>query len=636
MSAEDPRVQRLLDELLNSHLTPEQVCADSPDLLPTVRKRWQKIKRLGVDLDSLFPVQGDGHEGTPELPKIPGYEVEAVLGRGGMGIIYRVRHLKLNRAVALKMLLSGEYAGAVELARFTREAQAIATLQHPNIVQIYDVGQVDGRAYFTMELVGGGSLSQKLGGIPQPAQYCSSVTETLATAIHAAHLAGIVHRDLKPANTLLTPDGTPKISDFGLARHFEGQSDVTLDMAKVGTPSYMAPEQVIGKPGTVGPSADIYALGATLYELLTGRPPFRGETATETERQLLTREPVRPSQLNAKVPRDLETICLKCLQKEPTRRYESASALADDLRRFEEGRPIQARPVGWAERSWRWSRRNPTVAALLLTALALVGLASGGGTWLLQQRSQHNKELRTEIGTAVTQAVSFRRGLHFQEARERLEEARQRLERAGPDDLRRRVTQCRADLNLVEQLDGARSQGAIIVRGKFDPTRPEPFYASAFAQAGLGKPGDDTAVVAARVQRSSICAEIVDALDDWASISADPGRRKWLFEVARQADPDPDRNLVRQPELWDGPAGVAPPIPQLQADKISPRIATALARLMQARGLQGITLLAAVQARVPQDFWLTFELNNVLFRVHRRDEAPGDITGRPGPRSPYR
>src|SRR5258706_9027930 len=466
MSAEDPRVQRLLDELLNSHLTPEQVCADSPDLLPTVRKRWQKIKRLGVDLDSLFPVQGDGHEGTPELPRIPGYEVEAVLGRGGIGIIYRVRHLKLNRAVALKMLLSGEYAAAVELARFTREAQTIASLHHPNIVQIYDVGEFDGRAYFTMELIGGGSLSQKLGGIPQPAQYCSSVTETLARAIHVAHLAGIVHRHLKPANILLTPDRTPKVSEFGLARYFEGQSDVTLDMAKIGTPSYMAPEQVIGKSGTVGPSADVYALGATLYELLTGRPPFRGETHTETERQLLTREPVRPSQLNAKVPRDLETICLKCLQKEPTRRYESASALADDLRRFREGRPIRARPVGWAARVWRWSKRNPTGAALVTTALVLAMTAGAGGIWFVQQRAErlaqaarHDAEVRSEIGTAVTQAVSFRRGFHFQEARERLEEARQRLEPAGPEDLRRRAAPCRAGPDLVGRLYAPRSPG---------------------------------------------------------------------------------------------------------------------------------------------------------------------------------
>src|SRR5258705_477597 len=424
MTAEDPRIERLLDELLNSHLTPEQVCADSPDLLPTVRKRWRKLKRLGVDLDNLFPIQGDPQGAGPELPKIPGYEVEAVLGRGGMGIIYRVRHVKLDRVVALKMLLSGKYAGAVELARFTREAQAIAALQHPNIVQIYDVGEVDGRPYFTMELVGGGSLSKKLAGTPQPAQYGASVIHILARAIHVAHLVGIVHRDLKPSNILLTPDGTPKISDFGLARHFEGQSDVTLDMAKIGTPSYMAPEQVIGKPGSVGPPADVYALGATLYELLAGRPPFRAETATETERQLLTREPVPPSRLNTKVPRDLETICLKCLHKEPQRRYPSAADLAEDLRRFLDGRPIVARPVSRLERAWRWCKRNPHDTALAVLALALVGLALGGGFWLERQRAERRAEMARQEGaveTALQQAVAFEEQGRWPEARAVLE-----------------------------------------------------------------------------------------------------------------------------------------------------------------------------------------------------------------------
>ena len=291
----------------------------------------------------------------------------SVLGRGGHGIVYRVRHLKLKRLAALKMLLTGEYASTAERARFMREAEAIAALQHPNIVQVYDVGEVDGLPWFTMEFVGGGSLARKQGGVPQPTRDAAAVTESLARAVHAAHLAGIVHRDVKPANVLLTPDGTPKVTDFGLARHFEGRSDgtlaeVTLGPARVGTPGYMAPEQVIGKPGTIGPPADVYGLGATLYELLTGRPPFRAESAAETERQVLTQEPAAPSKLNAKVPRDLETICLKCLRKEPARRYESASALADDLRRFAEGRPIHARPVGRAERSWRWAgatRRRP-------------------------------------------------------------------------------------------------------------------------------------------------------------------------------------------------------------------------------------------------------------------------------------
>src|SRR5580658_6493083 len=196
---------------------------------------------------------------------------------------------------------------------------------------------------------------------------------------------------------------------------------------------------MIGKAGTIGPAADIYALGALLYKLLTGRPPFRGETASETERQVLNHEPVSPARLNPKVPRDLETICLKCLSKEPRRRYPSAAALADDLRRFGQGRPIQARPVGWGERSWRWGRRNPAAAALLATALALVGLASGGGVWFVQQRARHDAEMRNDVGTAVTQAERLRKGFHFRVARESLEQVRQRLEPAGPDDLCRHV-----------------------------------------------------------------------------------------------------------------------------------------------------------------------------------------------------
>src|SRR6266478_2911185 len=324
--ADDARILELVENALCLNLSAEEVCANNPELLADVRDSLEECRHVDRMVESMFPsmaappiLGAQSQPGAP-LPEIPGYEVLAVLGRGGHGIVYRAGHLKLKRMAALKMLLTGEYASPTELARFMREAEAIAALQHPNIVQIYDVGEVDGRPYFTMEFVGGGSLAQKLEGVPQPAQYAASVTESLARAIHTAHLAGIIHRDVKPSNVLLGLDGTPKISDFGLARYLEGQADVTLGPAKVGTPSYMAPEQVVGKPGTVGPAADVYALGATLYELLTGRPPFSAETATETERQVLAREPASPSRLNAIVPRDLETICLKCLQKEPARR----------------------------------------------------------------------------------------------------------------------------------------------------------------------------------------------------------------------------------------------------------------------------------------------------------------------------
>ena len=543
------------------------------------------MRIVEAELDALFPAPGPGSDAGTSAPwhacadslRIPGYEVEALLGRGGMGVVYRARHLRLNRLVALKMLLAGAYAGPHERARFQREAEAVAGLRHANIVQVYDVGDHDGCPYFTMELLEGGSLAQALAGTPQPARQAAALLTTLAEAVQAAHQAGIVHRDLKPANILLTAEGTPKVADFGLARHFDGEPALTLSGARIGTPSYMAPEQVIGKAGTIGPAADIYALGAVLYEMLTGRPPFRGETAAETERQVINDEPVPPSRLNPKVPRDLETICLKCLSKEPGRRYASAAALADDLRRFEEGRPIQARPVGWGERFWRWGRRNPTGAALLVTALALVGLASGGGVWLVQQRAEaggaarRDRELHNEVGTAVAQAVSLRQGFHFHEARELLEQARQRLGPAGPDDLRRQVDQARADLELVEDLDRARLQAATPVEGKFEPAGAEPLYEKAWAKA-LGRQWDDSEAVAARVRDSAVRAEIVPALDDWASITQDPARRAWLLAVARGADPDPLRDRLRQPELWQDGARLTRLVQELGPDESVPSV----------------------------------------------------------------
>jgi len=629
--AELSRVQHLLDEISDSGRSPEEVCAHCPELLPEVRRHWQQMCAVEAELDALFPIPGPNrapdaetpahwHRGA-NLPPIPGYEVEALLGRGGMGVVYKARHLRLNRLVALKMLIAGAYAGPTERARFQREAEAVASLRHPNIVQIYEVGEHEGCPYFTMELLEGGSLAQALAGTPQPARQAAALVLLLAEAVQVAHLAGIVHRDLKPANILLTAEGTPKVADFGLARQFEGESALTLSGARVGTPSYMAPEQVIGKTGTIGPAADIFALGAVLYEMLTGRPPFRGETAAETERQVMHEVPVSPSRLNTKVPRDLDTICLKCLNKEPERRYPSAAALAEDLRRFTEGRPIQARPVGWVERSWRWGRRNPTISALLVTALTLVALASGSGVWLVQERA----ELRNEVGTTVAQAKSLRQGFHFQDARQLLEHAQRRVQRAGPDELRRQVDQARADLNLVQRFDDARTRAASLVddNGVFNVTEAEPLYVSAFADAGLGHARDDRESVVAAVRARAVRAEIVAALDDWASITRDPRRREWLLAVARGADPDPVRDRLRQPELWLDAARLTRVARDLRVAELSPQLATALGRVSRTSRGEAIALLIATQNRFPQDFWVTFELAWALNQERRWDEALG-------------
>lgn len=303
---------------------------------------------------------------------VPGYEILGVLGRGGMGIVYKARHLALKRTVALKMVLAGGHAGPQELARFRIEAEAVARLHHPNIVQIYEVNEVDGHPYCALEFVAGGNLAEKLAADPLPLRDAAVLVETLARAMQVAHARNVIHRDLKPANVLLAADGTPKITDFGLARQLDNDSGQTHAGAVIGTPSYMAPEQAGGGAREAGPSVDVYALGAILYECISGQPPFRGNSVAETLVLVRTAQPLPLSRLRPKVPRDLETICLKALAKEPIGRYATAEDLAEDLRRFLADEPILARRAGAGERLWRRIRQNPVVAGL---SVAVLGLA---------------------------------------------------------------------------------------------------------------------------------------------------------------------------------------------------------------------------------------------------------------------
>jgi eukaryotic-like serine/threonine-protein kinase len=338
---------------------------------------------------------------------IQGYEILGVLGRGAMGVVYKARQVGLNRLTALKMILSGVHAGKEEIARFRGEGEAVARLQHPNIVQIYEVGEHTGLPYFSLEFVDGGSLQAKLDGSPMHAQSAARLMVQLGSAMHYAHQRHIIHRDLKPANILMTSDGVAKISDFGLAKKLEGEAGHTTTGAIMGTPSYMAPEQAAGKTSELGPSADIYSLGAILYELLTGRPPFRGETVLDTLQLVQHTEPVPPSRLQPRVPRDLETICLKCLRKEPYKRFETAQDLADDLERFLANQPIKARRVPPWERAWKWARRRPAVAALLATlVLVLTGSFIGlFGLWRSAEDSrQHAESARKDAETAQAAA----------------------------------------------------------------------------------------------------------------------------------------------------------------------------------------------------------------------------------------
>jgi serine/threonine-protein kinase len=291
-----------------------------------------------------------------------------------MGCVYKARHRLLNRLVALKVLRP-EYFPHEKPNRFRLEAKAAASLSHPNIVQIYEVGEAEGGRFLALEYCAGGTLSERLRRGRLPIAEAAGLVRTLARAVHAAHRAGIVHRDLKPANVLLTAEGTPKIADFGLAKHLGEGLEQTLTGQVLGTPAYMAPEQASGRVREIGPATDVHGLGVILYELLTGQRPFAGPSAVELLDQVRQRLPRPPRELRREVPRDLETICLKCLQKDPARRYASAAGLADDLGRFLEGKPIRTRPVGALRRAGRWVRRRPAVPALLVLGLLVVAQA---------------------------------------------------------------------------------------------------------------------------------------------------------------------------------------------------------------------------------------------------------------------
>lgn len=402
-----------------------------PSFSSLVGMPGQVFDNLVFDDGDVVPFGEASRDSAP--PLVPGYEILEEVGRGGMGVVYKALQLNLNRPVALKMILAGSHAGVTERERFRREAEAVATLQNQHIVQIFEIGEANGHLYLALEFVDGGSLAQHLGGTPWPARESAELIEILARAVQFAHNHGIVHRDLKPGNILLAGgrktrsggdrkperlDGhttldqsfpayalptkfNPKITDFGLAKRLRDTAnpDGTKTGAVMGTPSYIAPEQASGKTRDVGPAADVYALGAILYELLTGRPPFLGETALETVLQVLNDEPVPPKRLQPGVPRDLETICLKCLEKNFTKRYANADALAEDLRRFLMGEPIKARPVSAWGRGIKWTNRHPSLALLgtvtVAATVALITVLSVAYVQVKEAVAQKENEAKT-------------------------------------------------------------------------------------------------------------------------------------------------------------------------------------------------------------------------------------------------
>jgi WD40 repeat protein len=437
--------------------TPEELCPDDTRLQALLRERLARRQRLHAALDLPDVARHEEVARPASLPVIDGYEMGELLGRGGMGLVFKAVQKALKRPVALKIVLSGAHAGAEERARFRTEAEAVARLHDPGIVQIYEVGEQAGCPFLALEFVSGGSLAQQLDGTPMPPRRAAQLLLDLARAVQHAHEQGIIHRDLKPANVLLTESGVAKIADFGLAKVLDAEQGQTRTGAVLGSPSYMAPEQAEGKARAIGAATDVYALGAILYELLAGRPPFKAETAMETLLQVQFTDPVSPSRLQPKLPRDLVTICLHCLRKEPRQRYASALALAEDLSCFLEGRPIRARPVGRAERVLRWCRRKPMLAGLSAAVVLLVGVVAIGGPLAAFRIAGQRDQLRAELWQSSLQEAQAERksgqvGQRFESLK-----ALSRAAAIRPSlELRNEAITCLAlpDLRLVRQWTG--------------------------------------------------------------------------------------------------------------------------------------------------------------------------------------
>jgi serine/threonine-protein kinase len=645
--AGDPQVFGLLEEMLDAGKTPEEVCRGRPELLQEVRQRWQEFCRIDAQVGALLPglvTPPCGDTSTPvpppgDLPRVPGYEVEAVLGRGGMGVVYKARHLALKRTVALKMLAAG-HPHPAERARFTAEAEAVARLQHPGIVQIHEVGEAGGRPFLALEYVAGGSLAERLAGRPLPPRDAARLVAALAEAMHLAHSRNLVHRDLKPANVLLAgaagaPVGAcqPKVTDFGLARQLDADSGQTWDGVVLGTPSYMAPEQAAGRAHAAGPAADVYALGAILYECLAGRPPFEGATPLETLEQVRSREPAAPSAGNRRAPRDLATICLRCLRKQPERRYSSARELADDLKRFQEGRPIQARPLGWGGHLWRWARRNPAAAALVVTALALVGLAVGGGFWLERQQAERREEAARQEGreseaveAVLKQAAALQGQGRWPEARAALDAAPDLPGPAAPAGLSGRLHQARADARLVADLEDIRLRLAEGRKGPEALARTgDRLYAAAFRRYGIDLTELGPAEAAARIRQSAIRETLLAFLHDWLCYWASGPDRDRLGAVVDRADDDAWRRRLRESMVGPYDAGkrealLAAPEALAQPPVVLAVLARATTYSPQEE--QARAVLGEAQQRHPEDFWTNFLLGGFLLQG-RPQEAVG-------------
>jgi serine/threonine-protein kinase len=648
-----------LDEVLAQYLlaceagaapSRQQLVTDYPDLAGELEDFFQgrdRFERLAAPLRLLGMAGGSpapdpnqtvssGSPGGPEtslsLPCSFGdYDLVEELARGGMGVVYKARQKSANRWVAVKRIRAGALASVGDLQRFRNEAETVANLDHPHIVPLYEVADHDGQPFFSMKLVEGHSLAEQLPRFAADPRAAARLLVQVARAVHYAHQRGVLHRDLKPANVLLDSADRPHVTDFGLAKRVETDSGLTQSGLLVGTPSYMSPEQASGRRHALTTAADVYGLGAILYALLTGRPPFQGPTVLETLGKIKEQEPQPPSSINARVDRELEAVSLKCLDKEPARRYASAEALAEDLERWLRGEPIAARPAGRAERLWRWARRHRLAVGAAACVVLMLTVLAGSAGWVLGDRATRKKETAREANAALADAAQRQDEGRVPEALAAARRAAWLVDTGVADAaLRQRVQARRADLELVADLEDARLQVSAVKEGHFDWELGDRLFAEAFQRARLDVEALSAEEAGQRIRESSVATEVAGALDYWAlnrRNSRGSADRSWqhLLRVAREADPDAWRDRVRdalgrldQQALHD----------LAKSEDVSRQPLLTLAVLGTALVWVGAVepaeaLLRQARQKHPGDFWINHTLGQALTKARppRRDEA---------------